>query len=83
MNVFDKYYKDEKKVKHNIVLLIAKNIKELVSKPVRIDIDKHILSIKLNKVQSFRNHIMNLESILKQILAKLGDEGKTDDSKNL
>jgi methionine synthase II (cobalamin-independent) len=50
MNVFDKYYKDEKKVKHNIVLLIAKNIKELVSKPVRIDIDKHILSIKLNKV---------------------------------
>lgn len=83
MNVFDKYYKDEKKVKQNIILLIAKIIKELVSKPVLIDIDKHVISIKLTKVESFRSHIMNLESILKQILEKLGDENKGDASKNL
>ncbi len=60
MNVFDKYFKEEKKVKQNVILLIAKIIKELVSKPVQIDIEKHIISIKLTKVESFRNHIMNL-----------------------
>lgn len=60
MNVFDKYFKEEKKVKQNVILLIAKIIKELVSKPVHIDIEKHIISIKLTKVESFRNHIMNL-----------------------
>ena len=60
MNVFDKYFKEEKKVKQNVILLIAKIIKELVSKPVQIDIEKHIIAIKLTKVESFRNHIMNL-----------------------
>lgn len=48
-------------MKQTVILMIAKIMKELVGKKVVIDIDKQMtFTIKLSKIDTFKNHIRNI-----------------------
>lgn len=85
MSIFDKYYKDEGTVKMMIILMIVKIVKEIKNSNVIIEVEKNKLSmneevqmkqfpIKLTKIEIFKNHLKNLESLLQEYISKLPDK---------
>ena len=64
MKFFDKYFKEFGKTKTHIILMINKIIRELIESKIDIEIEGFKFSLKLEYVNTFKEHIRNLKEFL-------------------